>query len=286
MESPYEPIKFKSPHPSPSQLSAIHPFLSFLEDFRAGSLTTLHKHVLPSGRALNLRPVPSGFIQASLAGLIARLGTVGPDQKVAEPIYDVEVWVDDLIGIAWTPYDFFMTERGETRMTHVGTDVAFLANVEGEWKISGVADNCRVVKEKGRIPHRYEGPETQDPEEEKVVLGIFESVIERMCSHEYERIEGLLLPGTMFTFHRGKDVVFLSVEEFVANCHKAFDGKVVREELSDTKVRIDDDLAMICSSSKFTVGEDVSLGSEMVTLAKLGGKWLITAFGNNLGVVV
>ena len=189
------------------------------------------------------------------------------------------------MGIAWTPYDFFMTERGETRMTHVGSDIVLLANVEGEWKISGVADNCRVVKER-RVPHRYEGPENQDPEEEKVVLGVFESFIERICSHEYESIEELLLSGTIFTFQKGKDIVFLAVKEFVANCHKAFDGKALREELLDTNIRIDDDLAMIWSSSKFTVGEDIRLGSEMVTLAKFGGKWLVTGFGNNHGALI
>jgi hypothetical protein len=279
MESPYIPIQFRNAHPSPEEVAAVQSFVSFLEVFRKGDVKSLQKYVLPEGRATNIRPHrPEGIIQASLIGLIERVSHLAPDQKPAEPLYDVEVWVDRQMAIAWTPYDFYLAKGDEMEMTHVGTDIVFFAKLDGEWKISGLADNCRVVTERGRIPHRYEGPEFQDPEEEKAILGVFQQVIDTMRTHEFERIHGLLLPGTVFTFHRGDQVDFVTPDEFINICHETLEGKESMEELLDVRIRIDDDVAMIWTPFKFTVGQDVNFGSDMVTLAKVDGKWLVTGF--------
>ena len=125
MESPYIPLKFKNPNPSSEKQEAIQPVVDFLEDLREGNAHSMHKHILPFGLGVNIRP--TGIIQATLIGLVDRVSKLITDQIVAEPLYDVEVWVDGNIAVAWAPYDFFVTRDRETKMSHRGTNIFFLA---------------------------------------------------------------------------------------------------------------------------------------------------------------
>jgi len=285
MESPYVPIKFRNPHPLPEEVAAVQPFVSFLEDFRKGNLSSMLSHVIPLGRVMNLRP--RGMINADMAGLLERLSNLPSNRSVAEPIYDVEVFVDRQIAIAWTPYDFFATLKGEeTKMTHRGTDIVFLAKVDGVWKISGIADNCRLVGEDGKIPRRYEGPEHQDPAEEKAIMDIFQKdIIDKMAAWQFDQIRDVLLPDMQLTFHTGTNVEIVSIDDALDFQRHAIGGKEFSEVFHDVKIRIDDDIAMFWGPYKYVVGDDVRWGTEIATYVKIDGVWKVSGLGDNHAAV-
>jgi len=280
MESPYIPIKFKHPSPSKEEQEAVQPFVDFLEDLRKGNVQNMHKHVFPSGHCTRIRP--SRIIQGTWTELIETLSKPIFDTR-AEPLYDVEVWVDGNIAVAWTPYDFFRTRDGETKLTHRGTDIVFLAKLEGQWKMSGLADNCRVVGPDGKAPAKYKGPAEQDPKEEKAVQNVYQQFIDTLADHEYEVIRSVSLPEMIFANHRGNEVCFLGVDELVKMCHVLYDGKNVKTELLDINIRLDHDLAMIWCQFRTVAGDDVTVGSDIFTFAKVDGSWKITGLGDNYG---
>jgi hypothetical protein len=64
---------------------------------------------------------------------------VGPD-RFAERFYDPLVRVDDDIAMVWARYDFFV--NGEVH--HWGTNILSFLKQDGEWRVSGIADNGRT----------------------------------------------------------------------------------------------------------------------------------------------
>lgn len=279
MESPYLPIKFKNLHPEKEEQEAVQPFLDFLEYFRKGDLQSMRKHTLPSGLRTDIGP--TGIDQVTLTDLIEPLKKQTTDQIVAKPLYDVEVWVDGKIAVAWTPYYFFVTRDGETKMSHRGTDVVFLAKLDGKWKISGITSNYRLAEEDGKGPAKRESLEEQGPANEKAVLDIYQQFIDSICSHEYESLHSLLLPGMLFASHRGNEVGFMGADAVIKLCHQLYDGKVVSVELLSVTVRVDHDVAMIWCQFRTVAGGHETVGSDMFAFVKIDDKWKIAGLGDN-----
>ncbi|MFK2878932.1 nuclear transport factor 2 family protein [Rhodanobacter hydrolyticus] len=59
--------------------------------------------------------------------------------SIEERIRDPQVRVDDNIAVVWAPYVFLLDGKPH----HCGTDVLNLAQVDGRWLITGIADNSR-----------------------------------------------------------------------------------------------------------------------------------------------
>jgi len=63
----------------------------------------------------------------------------GPD-RVEERFYHPLVRVDDDIAMVWARYDFFV--NGEVH--HWGTNIISFLKQDGQWRVSGIADNGRT----------------------------------------------------------------------------------------------------------------------------------------------
>ena len=64
---------------------------------------------------------------------------VGPD-RLAERFHDPLVRVDDDIAMVWARYDFLV--NGE--LHHWGTNILSFLKQDGQWRVSGIADNGRT----------------------------------------------------------------------------------------------------------------------------------------------
>ena len=65
-----------------------------------------------------------------------------------EQIYNCTVRVDGELGVAWTPYVFYI----DGRVNHTGTNIFSMWKTEGKWVITGVADIAREVEPGNRDP--------------------------------------------------------------------------------------------------------------------------------------
>jgi hypothetical protein len=54
--------------------------------------------------------------------------------------YDIKI--DDNMAIAWTPYEFYITDK----FSHCGVNVFTLIKTEQGWKIAGIIDTRRKEK--------------------------------------------------------------------------------------------------------------------------------------------
>ncbi len=208
-----------------------------------------------------------------------RLCKIMKDKYGEEPIHDVEVWVDGDIAVAWTPYDVNFADNVKLS---VGTDITMLARVGGEWKISGLVDTARLVDESGKVPPRYSGPEMQDKEEEKAVLGVCQRVVDTFRNDTLEELLELNLQGLVWAMYRVDHVEFRTVEEFIELAKPIIRGHDILEVLEEPVVRIDRNLALVWSPFKCYIdGKLDHYGSDMLLLGKIAGKWMIIGSGDN-----
>jgi hypothetical protein len=76
---------------------------------------------------------------STVDGFVASIGRSGG--RLDERIYDPQVHVDDNIAVVWVPYTLY--QDGQIR--HCGVDLIDFLRVNGEWKITQLADTRRTV---------------------------------------------------------------------------------------------------------------------------------------------
>ncbi len=75
---------------------------------------------------------------SEIAGFITAVGQP-KDQVWDERIHSYDINVDGPLGIAWTPYSFYVDEQ----LSHCGVNVFTMVKNDGVWKISGITDTRR-----------------------------------------------------------------------------------------------------------------------------------------------
>lgn len=71
------------------------------------------------------------------ADFVASIGNF--EQEIVERMWDAEVFVDDNIAMAWTPYDLHV----DGEFSHCGTNLISLIKTGDGWKITDITYNAR-----------------------------------------------------------------------------------------------------------------------------------------------
>ncbi|ADV84140.1 hypothetical protein AciPR4_3386 [Terriglobus saanensis SP1PR4] len=117
--------------------------------------------------------------------------------------------------------------------------------------------------------------------EEKAVLNPLQSIMDGLAQGNHELIRAQLFPGGMATLIRGGKPLQLSWDAFVDRLPKAGTTKY-EEVLSHPVIYIDHDIAAIWVPYTFTVdGKIHHCGTDIATLFKQDGHWLITGIADN-----
>ena len=76
---------------------------------------------------------------STVDGFVASIGRSGG--RLDERIYDPQVHVDDNIAVVWVPYTLYVSGR----IQHCGVDLIDFLRINGEWKITQLADTRRTA---------------------------------------------------------------------------------------------------------------------------------------------
>ncbi|KAJ7104388.1 hypothetical protein B0H15DRAFT_942382 [Mycena belliarum] len=146
---PAAPPRYSTAGFSQDQLAVLKVAETFLQGIGTRNPTQMLDQTLPSGGAALLRN--GAEILTTLTGLVNRIPFDSPGEMTeiisGQPI----IMVDHDIAMAWTPYEFLINST----VDHVGTDIWSFVKQDGQWLVSGVADNARDPGQ-----HSYEAYET------------------------------------------------------------------------------------------------------------------------------
>lgn len=101
---------------------------------RDQALPSFHATLMREGKPLEL----------DLDAFLARLPKTGTE-KLLEQIHNPEIRIDDNVAVIWAPYTFFIDDK----VHHCGSNVVTLVRIDGNWRISSVADTARTSCPKG-----------------------------------------------------------------------------------------------------------------------------------------
>jgi hypothetical protein len=121
---------------------------------------------------------------------------------------------------------------------------------------------------------------TDSCDEQKVVLGVFQALLDAVAARDIDGMRATVLPGGGATHSRGESVIHQTLEQL---CDRLYDRKVEAvERLYEPVVLIDDDIAMCWSPYDFLYdGEPSHWGTNIVSFLKRDGKWLISGIADN-----
>lgn len=109
---------------------------AFLDAIPDRDHQAMRARLLPDGGATHARDDTVTHTRLSAVPDRIKPGT----ERLEERIHDPLVRVDHDIAMVWAPYDFLVD--GEVH--HRGTNIVSFLKVDGQWLISGIADNGRT----------------------------------------------------------------------------------------------------------------------------------------------
>jgi hypothetical protein len=109
----------------------------FLEGIGTRNKEQMLEQILPEGGAALLRDGAPLFI--NLRGVVDRIPFDAPGTMEEIISGQPVIRVDNDIAMAWTPYEVLINGK----IDHVGTDIWSFVKLDGQWYISGLADNSR-----------------------------------------------------------------------------------------------------------------------------------------------
>ena len=125
---------------SPEEEAVLTTIKSFFAALNSKNYAQCHDYIVATGHAALLRPPNPDPIAVTLPELIAQaekiVAETWPDRTFEETFEDPEVRVDEHLAVVWAKCRLLVD--GEA--VGSGRNVFCLHRVEGEWRISGVAD--------------------------------------------------------------------------------------------------------------------------------------------------
>jgi hypothetical protein len=122
------------------------------------------------------------------------------------------------------------------------------------------------------------------PSAERAVLAPLQAVLLGLHLFDGEMIREQWLPGGAATLIRQGTILQLDVNGFVERLPS--DGPVLEEYIRNPVVFIDDNIAVIWAPYEFfRDGKLHHVGTNIVNLLQLDGRWLITALADNSRLV-
>lgn len=111
----------------------------FLAAINTKSRTDFEKHCVRAGGMSLLPPSPTAVRFCTIGSFIEYMATLTDD--IDERIWDPEVKVHEAGNLAtvWAPF----RAKINGVVDHVGVDLFVLHKLNGEWKVTGLADSCR-----------------------------------------------------------------------------------------------------------------------------------------------
>lgn len=129
------PVLAAAPPSAPGDAAVLAPVQAFFAAMSHYDQAGMRAQVLPAGMATLMRHGKPE--QIALGDFVDH---VKPGHaSIEERIRDPQVRVDNNIAVVWAPYVFLLDGKPH----HCGTDVFNLAQVDGRWLITGIADNSR-----------------------------------------------------------------------------------------------------------------------------------------------
>ncbi|KAJ5707523.1 hypothetical protein N7488_007324 [Penicillium malachiteum] len=130
-----------SPPPPPSTeidsiLAVTHGFLAALN---TKSRLEFEKHCIRAGGMSLSPPSPTPLRFCTIGSFIEYIATLQSD--IQERIWDPEVKVQEGDNLAAVWASFRAKVNGV--VDHVGVEIFILHKIQGEWKVTGLADSCR-----------------------------------------------------------------------------------------------------------------------------------------------
>jgi len=122
------------------------------------------------------------------------------------------------------------------------------------------------------------------PAHERAVLAPLQAVLAGLNLFDPDMIRDQWLPGGSATLIRPPNILQLDVEGFVTRLPS--DGPQLEEYIKDPVVFIDDNIAVIWAPYEFfRDGQLHHVGTNIVNLLQLDGRWLISALADNSRLV-
>ncbi|KAB8279663.1 hypothetical protein BDV30DRAFT_4438 [Aspergillus minisclerotigenes] len=132
-----------SPPPSPEEEAIITVIHGFLAALNAKSSADFEKYCIRAG-GMSLWPPPPMVPRFCTIGVfVEQIANV--QDEIDERIWDPEVKVYELGNMAavWAPF----RSKINGVVNHVGVELFVLHKLNGEWKVTGLADSCRWATE-------------------------------------------------------------------------------------------------------------------------------------------
>ncbi|KAJ5621510.1 hypothetical protein N7528_006293 [Penicillium herquei] len=134
-----------SPPPPPSTeidsiLAVTHGFLTALN---TKSRLEFEKHCIRAGGMSLSPPSPTPLRFCTIGSFIEYIATLQSD--IQERIWDPEVKIQEGSNLAAVWASFRAKVNGV--VDHVGVEIFILHKIQGEWKVTGLADSCRKPTE-------------------------------------------------------------------------------------------------------------------------------------------
>jgi len=123
------------------------------------------------------------------------------------------------------------------------------------------------------------GPMLAASPDEQAVLSTVQRLLEALGKHDKDLLRRELLPGGMATLIRNGQPVQLHFDAFV---DRLGGTQRIEERIHDPLIKIDDDLAIVWAPYDFLLeGKEDHCGTDLFTLAKRDGRWLVSALADN-----
>jgi hypothetical protein len=115
--------------------------------------------------------------------------------------------------------------------------------------------------------------------DEQAVLTTVQHALDALGKHDRDLFRRELLPGGMATLIRNGQPVQLHFDAFV---ERLGGTQKIEERIHDPLVKIDDDIAIVWAPYDFLLeGKEDHCGTDVFTLAKRDGRWLISNVADN-----
>ena len=115
--------------------------------------------------------------------------------------------------------------------------------------------------------------------DEQAILTTVQHLLDALGKHDKDLLRQQLLPGGMATLIRNGQPVQLHFDAFA---DRLGGTQRIEERIHDPLVKIDDDLAIVWAPYDFILeGKEDHCGTDLFTLAKRDGRWLISGLADN-----
>lgn len=131
------------PVPSPARYTETEDIIAVTQGFLAAlstkSRVDFEKHCVRAGGMSLSPPAPTALRFCTIGSFIEYVATLTDD--IDERIWDPEVKVHEAGNLAtvWAPF----RAKINGVVDHVGVELFVLHKLNGEWKVTGLADSCR-----------------------------------------------------------------------------------------------------------------------------------------------